>query len=192
MSLRLIKEYVAEVLGNHPVIMIPSPPPVEYRIKELQKISHQYQNRRNPESMQKHLDQNMTGVFDKLLRVSGYGSSRNEIESMKEKIGPIITYHKKHFNQLRPAELAKRTGVKCSTDNLSSASSPSYPSGHATQAFYLAHKLSDMFPDIREELYGVANMVSESRVDRGVHFPSDIDAGKLLARKLYEMDTKKE
>ena len=172
-------------------IMIPGPPSRMDRIKELVEVALQYKFRHNRDDMQEHLDKNMVGLFDKLIMMSGGRSMRQEIEDIKESIGPSIIFHKKHFNQLRPAELAKSVGIDLMHDSLSSASSPSYPSGHAAQAFYLAHCLSDIFPGLSRELYAIANMVSESRIDRGVHFPADIEGGKALARKMYMIKKKR-
>ncbi len=45
-------------------------------------------------------------------------------------------------------------------------------------------KLSQIFPELKNDLFAIANMIAESRIDRGVHFPSDNTAGKLLASKL--------
>ena len=109
------------------------------------------------------------------------------LNELKSALRPIVMYHKEHFNSPRPDELAERAGVPFQSDFLESAQTPSYPSGHTTQAFFLAHFLSDMFPELSTDFYTLAQMVADSRIDRGVHFPSDNEAGKLLAQKLHDM-----
>jgi acid phosphatase (class A) len=60
--------------------------------------------------------------------------------------------------------------------------SSSYPSGAATQAFVWAELLSDALPAKRDELRSRAHRAAWGRVIGGVHFPSDIVAGRLLAQ----------
>ena len=69
-------------------------------------------------------------------------------------------------------------------DDYESARTPSYPSGHTAQAFYTAHTLSEMYPELQANLFEVAQMIADSRIDFGVHFPSDNDGGKMLADAL--------
>jgi acid phosphatase (class A) len=63
---------------------------------------------------------------------------------------------------------------------------PSYPSGHATTNHIWAHVLSDLFPKHHEALFARAQAIGQHRVDGGVHFPSDVLAGKKLAAAIYK------
>ena len=147
-------------------------------------IQAQRRSPSNDEDMQPLLDESMSKLFNALIETSGHESHYPVIKKYISDIIPIILDHKNHFNALRPNELAKSVGIEFDYDFLESAQTPSYPSGHATQAFYLAHKLSALFPDLKRSFYELADMVAISRIERGVHFPSDISAGKLLANKL--------
>jgi len=60
----------------------------------------------------------------------------------------------------------------------------SYPSGHATMAFVWAGLLAEIFSEKREALLARAELVAWSRVVAGVHYPSDIAAGRLLGERL--------
>jgi len=62
--------------------------------------------------------------------------------------------------------------------------SGSYPSGHATQAFLWAGLLAEIFPEKRAALRERAELVAWSRVVAGVHYPTDIAAGRLLGDRL--------
>jgi len=57
--------------------------------------------------------------------------------------------------------------------------SPSYPSGHATYAYLCAVVLANMVPEKRAEIFSRADLFAQGRVIGGVHYPSDIEAGKL-------------
>ncbi len=59
--------------------------------------------------------------------------------------------------------------------------SSSYPSGSAMQAFVWAELLAEAVPAKREELIARAHRAAWGRVIGGVHFPSDVVAGRLLA-----------
>ena len=57
--------------------------------------------------------------------------------------------------------------------------SPSYPSGHATFAYLTAVVLANIVPEKKTEIFARAQSYAEGRVIGGVHYPSDIEAGKL-------------
>jgi acid phosphatase (class A) len=74
--------------------------------------------------------------------------------------------------------------------------SGAYPSGHTTMAFVWAGLLGELFPDKREALRERAELVAWSRVIGGVHYPTDITAGRILgdelARKFLEVPAVRE
>ena len=49
---------------------------------------------------------------------------------------PILLSLKRHYNRPRPGVLAKKLGLDLPLFVLKTAETPSYPSGHATQATY--------------------------------------------------------
>lgn len=62
---------------------------------------------------------------------------------------------------------------------------PAYPSGHATQSFFLAFVMSEIYPDYTEEFFARASEIAHHREIAGVHYPSDTDAGFQLAQQYY-------
>jgi acid phosphatase (class A) len=63
-------------------------------------------------------------------------------------------------------------------------STASYPSGHVTRAFTWAMVLAEIFPDQRDALLARAHRVAWGRVLAGVHFPSDLVGGRLMAEAI--------
>lgn len=64
--------------------------------------------------------------------------------------------------------------------------SGAYPSGHSTMAFVWAGLLAEIFPDKREALRERAMVVAWSRIIGGVHYPTDITAGRMLGDCLVQ------
>jgi acid phosphatase (class A) len=62
--------------------------------------------------------------------------------------------------------------------------SPSYPSGHATVGAMMAILLAQMVPEQRDALFALGWDYGEARIVSGVHFPSDVEAGRILGTML--------
>lgn len=57
----------------------------------------------------------------------------------------------------------------------------SYPSGHATQGYLAAIILANMLPEKSASLFARGREYGQNRVVAGVHFPTDIEAGRIAA-----------
>lgn len=96
-----------------------------------------------------------------------------KIITSRKIIGKIMFY-KKLYNRARPVQVAP--GI---VDALYSttANTPSYPSGHAIQAYYAAKLLSQWEPSRKKEWMEIAKRCANIRIIGGVHYPSDRDFG---------------
>ena len=66
----------------------------------------------------------------------------------------------------------------------------SYPSGHGTESMVLALVLADLFPDKQEGIIAVSRNIAWHRIQIARHYPTDIFAGRVLARAIVnEMKT---
>tara|TARA_R100001509_G_C4750397_1_gene176216 strand:- start:38 stop:553 length:516 start_codon:yes stop_codon:yes gene_type:complete len=104
----------------------------------------------------------------------------NEIEPIVESSVDVIKKLKQYYNRPRPNELAKNFNIKLEHVELPSMKTPSYPSGHSTQAFLLADYLKDDYPKKSKELDKLANDISYSRNVARAHYKSDSEFGKEL------------
>lgn len=59
--------------------------------------------------------------------------------------------------------------------------SPSYPSGHSTWGHLAAIVLADMVPEKAAEIFARGDEFARQRLIGGVHYPSDVEAGKIAA-----------
>jgi len=66
-------------------------------------------------------------------------------------------------------------------------SSYSYPSGHSILAWMMAKKLAKKYPPLQDGLYHLAHRIARSRVQAGVHFPSDINPGREIAECMIQL-----
>jgi len=57
----------------------------------------------------------------------------------------------------------------------------SFPSANAAGSFYVAKKVGEKYPQLKESQMEVATQIANSRVVAGVHHPLDIAVGKMLA-----------
>lgn len=91
----------------------------------------------------------------------------------------IDTEAKKPFRRPRPS-VSHPEVQPCVTVGASTG----YPSGTAIQAFAWAELLAEILPERRDQLVARAHRAAWGRVIGGVHYPSDLVAGRLLAAPL--------
>lgn len=102
-------------------------------------------------------------------------------ESEQEVLAPV----KKYFARLRPFMVSGEIKPAAM-----SSQSGSYPSGHVTRGTLMGIILVAMLPEKREAIWTRVEDYAESRVIGGVHYRSDVEAGKragtALAGALFE------
>jgi acid phosphatase (class A) len=103
-----------------------------------------------------------------------------QLEALMRKVhansSQVIEKAKDAFNRQRPHKLEPRL-----KPSLELPTSSSYPSGHATWGYITALVLADMVPERRMFLMERADDFARNRVIAGVHYPSDVESGRLLA-----------
>ena len=62
----------------------------------------------------------------------------------------------------------------------------SYPSGHSTESMVLALVLAKLFPDRQDAIIATARNIGWHRVEIARHYPTDIYAGRVLARAIVK------
>lgn len=88
---------------------------------------------------------------------------------------------KKHWQRPRPY-----TSVAALNPAGKTEKSFSYPSSHSTRGSVCAEILASIFPDKRAALLERGRQIGWDRVIAGVHYPSDIAAGRVLGHALAE------
>ena len=168
-----------------------SPPPTQQqRIEELMTIQYQIDFPFNPPELHDTLDDNFYQLFVDLLRDNGIQESSANLKAIAKNLVPTIKSLKNQFDLERPQMLANSIGMQLNSkqDTMKSAQTTSYPSGHTIQAYAIANTLINKYPFLHSKLIAIANQIAQSRIDAGVHFPSDIASGIVIANQLVETD----
>jgi acid phosphatase (class A) len=88
--------------------------------------------------------------------------------------GQIVETAKERFNRPRP--FVVRQDIHPVINQPANAS---YPSGHAAFAYVAAIILAQMAPEKSAALFERAAIYSQNRIIAGVHFPTDIETGRI-------------
>jgi len=106
-----------------------------------------------------------------------------KLEALVRKVtyeeGAVIQAGKRSFDRPRPFLLEPR--IVPIVDKPPNAS---YPSGHTMWARTMGLLLADMLPEYREKIMARADEYAFNRVVAGVHYPTDVESGKLAATAL--------
>lgn len=114
------------------------------------------------------------------MRITGEKYEYDFFSRISTCIDGYLNYMKLKYDRPRPYQLAPIMGKRLYmfTDEPGTAS---YPSGHSMDAWTFAMILSKRHPMHEREFYAIAHSIGTSRMIAGLHFPSDIRAGKILA-----------
>ena len=106
------------------------------------------------------------------------------VEKLAERVEDDVRIYvravKDHYRRLRPYEIEPR--LNPCIDNVQG--DLSYPSGHAAFGWAMAGMLADLVPEKRLALETRAAAFARQRAVCGVHFPSDLAAGRQAAERV--------
>jgi acid phosphatase (class A) len=91
----------------------------------------------------------------------------------------VGSHYKLRYMRARPAQVYTKLAPKIATP-----AHPSYPSGHALQAFLIAQCVVRAAPATERPAGALAARIAENREFIGVHYPSDTQASKSIAAAL--------
>ncbi|PWU09703.1 MAG: hypothetical protein C5B50_26895 [Verrucomicrobia bacterium] len=100
------------------------------------------------------------------------------LEQVKKEIGVIIDTPKDHWKRKRPYELDPELSLGKPEPSFG------YPSGHSTRGTVYSMVLAELFPSSREAILQVGRNIGWDRVLIGKHFPTDVQAGRVLGQAI--------
>jgi acid phosphatase (class A) len=95
-------------------------------------------------------------------------------EAVEKDVGRYVNDAKLHFARDRP--YMREPQLKPCISGVEDHNS--FPSGHATYGYVMVYLLIDMVPERRNELLRRAGTFAQARATCGVHYPSDLIAGR--------------
>jgi acid phosphatase (class A) len=101
------------------------------------------------------------------------------LKRVKKDIGEIINAPKNHWKRTRPYLLDPSLALGAPETSFS------YPSGHSTRGTVYAAVLAELFPDKKEAILAVGREIGWDRVLIGKHFLTDIYAGRVLGKAIF-------
>ena len=155
--------------------------------EDLSEVRRCVKNSSLSEKFLKLTDRDSEDVFKKFLKDEDIDWS--ELDPMLKEFDGVMLRMKFKYDRKRPFEYFKERGEDIKTEE---AHSPSFPSGHTAFAYLMCDYLSDMFPEKSMQLQTIAEMIAQSRIENGVHFPTDIAAGRFLGEQAAKFVLEKE
>jgi hypothetical protein len=165
---------------------IPPPPGPDYsRLETEVLLSMQARagerNRRQPDiEREDTLD---VSEFMRPLRIegiAGYEATEGLFYSILTACEYVGLIYKDKYNRMRPSQFEPRLRPL-----LAVPAHEAYPSNHSFQCFSIVFAFNTILPEhpVTDELARVAQCVAENREWAGLHYPSDTEAGRELARR---------
>ena len=124
--------------------------------------------------------------FLPLIDANNIPLSKEYVNKVIKESGKFIMKLKYHYNRPRPYQVAEVYGMTLNGTETDSMKTPSYPSGHAVQAYLLGELFSNVDPRGSYQYHELAERVAHSRVIAKGHYPSDTSYGKKVAKVLFQ------
>lgn len=106
--------------------------------------------------------------------------TRAAFDRVRAPLGASIGVAKSRFDRERPFEVDAAV-VPCITPSDSLRASGAYPSGHAAFGWAWALVLAELNPARADAILARGREYGDSRVVCGLHYPSDVEAGRTIA-----------
>lgn len=119
-----------------------------------------------------------------------FGLSKSDYKRINDfielEIAPIIISLKDFWNRARPYQYAYLFELNYHPYPTISGHSASYPSGHTIEAEVWGYLCKQKLPNKKSNIDSVVDTINDSRLNLGVHFPSDIDFSKEIFNYLLK------
>jgi acid phosphatase (class A) len=109
-----------------------------------------------------------------------YPLTAEALSRIRAPLGAAILVAKNRFDRERPFEVDSAVTPCIAPDDRLRASG-AYPSGHAAFGWAWGLALAELAPDRADAILARAREYGDSRVVCGLHYPSDVEAGRIIA-----------
>jgi len=119
-------------------------------------------------------------IFKHYVEENELDVNLKELENLCNELEGIVLYLKNQYNRNRPKKSFQIYNIYLPYNDIKNNKSSSYPSGHTAMSFFIANLIAKKYPEHRCDLETLAEMIGQSRIDVGVHYPSDVWFGRYL------------
>lgn len=162
----------------------------ELHKKELDDVKFYVSNPSFAPNFLKLSDEKPETIFKKFAKENNLLVDLKKISKLCKQLDGIILNLKFKYDRLRPKRSMINNGDEFHVNKIRDSKSPSYPSGHTAIAYFIADIIAKDNPKSRSDLTTLADMIAQSRIDNGLHYPSDLSFGRyigeLAASKLID------
>jgi acid phosphatase (class A) len=127
-------------------------------------------------------------IFIDFFTAKGIEEGMGELHRIDDQTEPLLFFLKNAINRPRPYQLAYAMDIPLYPIIHTDACSAAYPSGHALSAYVISEYYSRKYPQYRPELILLGERIANSRVQMGIHFPSDSKISKKICEMIWKND----
>lgn len=122
--------------------------------------------------------------YKDFIQSLGLNVPNDFVAKIIDQTDPILFFLKDHFNRARPEQVASSFNIPFQVKIPHTAMNPAYPSGHALDSHIMAYCIKKLAPHKSEEIDHFTKKARESRMNVGLHYPSDNIISKILANDI--------
>ena len=131
-------------------------------------------------------DSSVEDIFRQFCKENGFSLINwKKLRDVVKDIDSIVL--KLKYDNNRPRPLHYLRDLSDEELQIKYKKSPSFPSGHTAIAYFLCDVLSANIPEIQQDLQTLASLIGQTRIENAVHFPTDIDYGRLVGESLADL-----
>lgn len=125
--------------------------------------------------------ENFANLFIDIIKEEDSNISIDDFFRIDSQTESILYYLKDKINRPRPYQLAKALQYDINPIIKTNACSASYPSGHALSGYFVSQYFANKYPNLKDRLLELGEKIANSRINVGIHFPSDSMISKQIA-----------
>jgi len=148
--------------------------------KELEDVKFHVTNPSFAPSFLNISDKKPEKIFKKFIEENNLNADLEVISKLCNQLDSLILNLKFKYDRIRPKDSMFNMGDDFQHEKIRESKSPAYPSGHTAIAYFIADIIGRNNPEAMSDLTTLADMIAQSRIDNGLHYPSDLTFGRYI------------